>query len=448
MATKKKTTYFPDVPRKIRYEGPGSTNPLAFKYYNPRRKISGKTMEQHLKFAVCFWHTFKGTGADPFGGGVYNRPWDSGDSPMEVAHNTLDAAFEFMSKLGVPFWCWHDRDIAPEGNSIRETNRNLNEILQRAKQKQRDTGIKLLWGTANCFSHPRYSHGAATNPDPAVFAQAAAQIRRAIDGTVLLGGRGYVFWGGREGYPALINTNMQQEREQLAAMFHMAVAHGKRAGFEGTYFIEPKPKEPSTHQYDFDCATVLSFLREFDLMDHFALNVEANHATLATHTFDHELQVASDAGKLGSIDINRGDPTVGWDTDQFAMDLRETTLAMLIVLKQRGLKHGGLNFDAKVRRGSFDEMDLFHGHIGGMDAFARGLIIADRIRKDGVLDDMLKARYAGWKRGFGRDILNGNMTLSKLEQIAMKQGEPELKSGRQERFENVLNEYLFSNDIT
>jgi len=443
----KKTTYFPEVKRKIKFEGPDSKNPLAFKYYNPKRKIAGKTMEQHLKFAVAYWHTFKGTGADPFGGGVYDRPWDQGSSPMAIAHDTLDAAFEFMTKLGAPYWCWHDRDIAPEGASVKESAKNLDEIVKRAKQKQKDSGIKLLWGTANCFSHARYSHGAATNPDPQVFAQAAAQIRRALDSTVYLGGTGYVFWGGREGYPALINTKMQQEREQLAAMFHMAVAHGKRAGFKGTYFIEPKPKEPSTHQYDFDSATVIGFLREFGLTEHFAINVEANHATLATHTFDHELQVASDAGMLGSVDINRGDATVGWDTDQFAMDLRECTLAMLIIMNQRGLKHGGLNFDAKVRRGSFDALDLFYGHIGAMDAFAKGLIIADKIRKDGVMDKMLKSRYSDWNRGIGKQILSGKMTLSKLEAIAQKNGEPEKRSGQVELFENVLNEYLFSNKI-
>jgi len=435
--------YFPEVSRKIKYEGPDSDNPLAFKYYNPKKKVAGKTMEAHLKFAVCYWHTFKGTGADPFGGGVYDRPWDIGDSPMHIAHNTMDAAFEFFTKLGVPYWCFHDRDIAPEGDSVRASAKNLGEIVDHAKQLQKATGVKLLWGTANNFSHPRYSHGAATNPDPLVFAHAAAQIRRAMDATVELGGTGYVFWGGREGYVSLINTNMKQELDQLAQMFHMAVAYGKKIGFKGTFFIEPKPKEPSTHQYDFDSATCLNFLREYDLMDRFALNIEANHATLATHTWEHECMVAADAGKLGSLDINRGDMTVGWDTDQFAMNIMETVQVMCILLKQRGMKHGGLNFDAKVRRGSFDTIDLFHAHIGGMDAFAKGLIIADKIRKDGTMEQFTKDRYAGFRKGFGKEIMQGKMTLPKLEAIAQKQGEAEKTSGRIEYLENLFNEYIF-----
>lgn len=439
--------YFPEIKKQIPFAGPDSKDPLSFRYYDAKRKIGNKTMEQHLRFAVAYWHTFKGTGADPFGGGVYQRPWDVGNSALEVAEHTLDAAFEFISKLGAPFWCFHDRDIAPEGATIAESNDNLDHIVQRAAKLQKSTGVKLLWGTANLFSHARYCHGAATNPDPLVFAHGAAQIRRAMDATVALGGLGYVFWGGREGYVSLMNTNMKQEREQLAAMLHLAVDYGKKIGFKGTYFIEPKPKEPSTHQYDFDAATVLGFLREFGLMDHFALNIEANHATLATHTFDHELATASLAGKLGSIDINRGDATVGWDTDQFAMDLRETTLAMMIVLNQKGFKHGGLNFDAKVRRGSFDTIDLFHGHIGGMDAFAKGLLVADRIRQDGVLDQFVKDRYAGYRSGIGKKILSGKATLPELEDYAAKNGEPARISGRVEMLENILNDYLFSTKI-
>jgi xylose isomerase len=439
--------YFPEVKRKIKYEGPSSKDPLSFRWYKANRKVAGKTMEQHLKFAVAYWHTFKGSGADPFGGGTYNRPWDQATTPMGVAHDTMDAAFEFMSKLGVKYWCWHDRDISPEGATIRESNKNLAEMIDHAKKQQGDTGIKLLWGTANLFSHARYANGAATNPDPLVFAHGAAQIRRAIDGTVALGGKGYVFWGGREGYVSLINTNMKQELDQLARMLHMAVDYGKKAGFKGTYFIEPKPKEPSTHQYDFDAATCLGFLREHNLLDHFALNIEANHATLATHTFEHDLQVSSDAGHLGSVDINRGDQTVGWDTDQFAMDIRECALAMNIILAQGGLKHGGLNFDAKVRRNSFDTIDLFHAHIGGMDAFARGLLIAERMRKDGALDQFKKDRYAGYRRGMGKKIMTGKATLTQLEAYAAKSGEPDAISGRTEMLENILNDYIHCTKI-
>ena len=440
-------SYFPEVRKPIAYEGPKSRNPLAFRWYDAERKVGNKTMARHLKFAVAYWHTFKGTGSDPFGGPVYRRPWDTGATPMQIAEDTLHAAFEFFTKLGVPHWCFHDRDIAPEGATIAETNANLEAMVTRARKLQRDTGVKLLWGTANLFGHPRYTNGAATNPDPRVFAQAAAQIRRALDATIALGGTGYVFWGGREGYISLLNTDMKQEREQLARMLQMAVAYGRSAGFTGTFFVEPKPKEPSTHQYDFDAATCLGFLREFGLLDDFALNIEANHATLATHTFAHELAVASDADKLGSIDINRGDTSVGWDTDQFAMDLRECALAMSIVLGQGGLKHGGLNFDAKVRRSSFDTVDLFHGHIGGMDAFARGLLIAERMGKDGVLEDFVSQRYAGYRRGLGRKIMRGETSLPELEEWAAKGGEPELISGRQEMLENILNDYLFSTRI-
>ena len=434
--------YFPEVSRTIKYEGPESDNDLAFRHYNPRRKIRGRTMEQHLKFAVAYWHTFKGTGADPFGGPVYDRPWDHGTDAMDKAARAMDAAFEFFSKLGVRYWCFHDRDIAPEGATMRETVRNLDTIVAQAMALQKQTGVKLLWGTANCFSHPRYSHGAATNPDPLVFAHAAAQVRRAMDATIALGGTGYVFWGGREGYASLINTDMKHEREQFARLLHMAVDYGKKSGFKGKYFIEPKPKEPSTHQYDFDSATCLGFLREFGLLDHFALNIEANHATLAGHSFEHELQVASDAGMLGSIDINRGDQTVGWDTDQFPTNLYDAVATMHIVLRQKGLTYGGLNFDAKVRRGSFDTVDLFHAHIGGMDTFARALVIADRMMEDRVFSDAIKQRYAGYRRGMGKKIIEGKATLPELERYAEQQGEPARISGRQEMLENVLNRYI------
>ena len=437
--------YFPEVATRIRYEGAESKNPLAFKHYNPKAKVGGKTMAQHLKFAVSYWHTFKGTGADPFGGGVYDRPWNQGQDAMDVAHRTMDAAFEFISKLGIEYWCFHDRDIAPEGANIAESNRNLQQVVDQAEALQKATGIKLLWGTANLFSHPRYCHGAATNPDPRVFAQAAAQIRRALDATVQLGGTGYVFWGGREGYVSLINTNMKQEREQLARMMHMAVDYAKTIGFTGKFFIEPKPKEPSTHQYDFDAATALGYLREFGLDPYFQLNIEANHATLATHTFEHDLRVASDAGMLGSLDINRGDQTVGWDTDQFPTNLYDAVAAMSVLLQQGGLKHGGLNFDAKVRRGSFDTADLFYAHIGGMDTFARALRVAYRMQEDGVLAKMLKDRYAGYQTGMGRKILSGKTSLPELERWAAQQGEPPRISGRQELLESVVNEYLWGN---
>lgn len=439
--------YFPKVKKPINYEGPNSSNPLAFKHYDPKKKVGGKTMADHLKFAVCYWHTFKGTGVDPFGGPVYDRPWDKGKSPMEGAEKTLEAAFEFFTKLGVKYYCFHDRDIAPEGKTISETNKNLVKIVKKAKKAQDNYGVKLLWGTANLFSHSRYCHGAATNPDPKVFAYAASQVKRAIEATVELGGTGYVFWGGREGYVSLINTDLKQEREQLARMLQMAVDHGKKAGFKGLYFIEPKPREPSTHQYDFDASTVLGFLQEFGLSKYFMLNIEANHATLATHSFEHELSVASLAGKLGSLDINRGELTCGWDTDQFPTNIYDAVWAMYIILRQGGLKYGGLNFDAKVRRGSFDTLDLFYAHIGGMDTFARALLIADRLIKDKALSQPIKTRYLDYSQGMGKKILAGKTSLDKLESWAVKQGEPKLISGRQELLENVLNEYIFGNKV-
>ena len=441
------TLYFPEVETPIRYEGPTAKNRLAFRWYNPQRKVGGKSMERHLKFAVAYWHTFKGTGEDPFGGPVYDRPWNRGDDPMLVARQTLDAAFEFFTKLGVRYYCFHDRDLAPAGRSIEETTDNLAELVQRAKKKQRQTGVKLLWGTANLFGHPRYSHGAATNPDPLVFSHAASQVRRAIDATIELGGSGYVFWGGREGYSSLLNTDMQQERRQLATFLRMAVDYGRRRGFHGSFFIEPKAKEPSLHQYDFDAANSLNFLREFDLVDDFLLNIEANHATLASHSFEHELQVAATAARLGSIDINRGEEGVGWDTDNFAIDLRQCTLAMLVVLRQRGLRHGGLNFDAKVRRGSFDSLDLFYAHVGGMDTFARALLIADRIRQDGLLQDLVRQRYSGYRRGYGRSLLAGQVSLEAAESRAQAHAEPPLRSGRQEMMEALLNDYIYSTEI-
>ena len=436
------TAYFPEVRKPIAYEGPGSRNPLAFKYYDANKQVAGKTMAEHLKFAVAYWHTFKGDGSDPFGGPSLARPWSRGRNPLDVAEKTLEAAFEFFTKLGVRYYCFHDRDLAPEGRTVKESRRNLERLVKRAARLQKDTGVRLLWGTANLFSHPRYTHGAATNPDPAVFAHAAAQVCAAIDATVALGGTGYVFWGGREGYASLLNTDLKQEREQLARFLRLAVEHADAAGFQGMFFIEPKPREPSAHQYDFDAATTLGFLREFALLDRFMLNVEANHAALATHSFAHDLTVASAAGKLGSLDINRGDATCGWDTDQFPTDIYDAVWAMSIILEQGGLEHGGLNFDAKVRRGSFDGVDLFHAHIGGMDTFAKGLLVADRLRRDGVLRRARERRYAAWQDQFGRRLLRGRTSLRELEAWAHDNGEPDLVSGRQELLENVLNGYV------
>lgn len=436
------SVYFPEVQTKVSFEGPETDNPLAFRFYDARRMVGGKTMADHLRFSVAYWHTFKSTGGDPFGQGTFDRPWNQGGSDMDIAQKTLDACFEFTSKLTAPFYCFHDRDMAPEGETFAESIDNLQAMTKLAKARQEETGVKLLWGTANLFSNPRYMHGAATNPDPQVFACAALQVRRALDATLELGGENYVFWGGREGYETLLNTDMKREREQLARFFHMAVAYAKKIGFKGQFLIEPKPKEPTKHQYDFDAATVLSFLREFDLLDHFKLNVEANHATLAMHSFEHDLAVAADAGKLGSIDANAGDLLLGWDTDQFPTDICGVTRAMLVLLEAGGLGSGGLNFDAHVRRGSIDSEDLFHAHIGGMDTFARALLMAQAITDDGRLKAFRDRRYAGWNTGKGASILAGNETFESLEAWALEQGEPGRVSGRQEYLENLLNSYL------
>ena len=399
-------------------------------------------MQEHLRFSVVFWHTFKGTGSDPFGGPVYDRPWDEAADPMDRAEDTMRAAFEFFTKLGAPFYCWHDRDIAPEGDDLVETNERLDRIVKLAKRLQRDTGVRLLWGTSNCFSHPRFTHGAATNPDAHVFAYAAAQIKKAMECTKELGGANYVFWGGREGYSSLLNTNLAHEQDQMAQLLRMAVEHKKKIGFRGALLLEPKPKEPTKHQYDYDAATVLSFLRKYDLLDEFKINIEANHATLAGHSFEHDLSVAAADGKLGSIDANRGDYLLGWDTDQFPSDLYSTTFAMMVVLKAGGLGRGGVNFDAKVRRGSFDPVDLFHAHIGGMDSFARGLKIAHRIILDGVLDEFIAERYTSYRRGIGRKIMTGKTSFEELERYVIAHGEPEKISGREELLENIVNSYI------
>lgn len=435
--------YFPCVTEPIAYEGPSSRNPLAFRHYDKNKKVGEKTMGEWLKFAVCYWHTLKPTGQDPFGPITSDRPWEQAADPMQRAFDTLEAAFEFFTKLGVDYWCFHDRDVAPEGATLAESHRNLAALVEAAKAKQAETGVKLLWGTANLFSNPRYQAGAATNPDPEVFAWAAAQVRQALDATHALGGEGYTFWGGREGYDTILNTKMGQEREQFARLLKMAADYADKIGFKGQFYIEPKPKEPTKHQYDSDAAACLNFLREFGLMDRLKLNLETNHATLAGHSMVHEMRVAREAGALGSVDANTGDELIGWDTDQFPTNLYLTTQIMMEILEMGGFTTGGLNFDAKVRRQSHEEVDLFYAHIGGMDAFAKGLEIAHAIQEDGRLAEFVGARYAGWDSGFGADILAGKVTLEEADQHALAAGEPRRQSGRQERLENLLNEYIF-----
>ncbi len=433
--------FFPRI-NPIAYEGPKSRKPLAYKHYNPKEKVLGKTMEEHLRFAVCYWHTFKGGGADMFGPGTMERNYNKPADPMEAAEWTLRAAFEFFTKLGVKFWCFHDRDIAPEADNLAETNKRLDQIVKLAKKLQRDTGVKCLWGTANLFSHPRYMAGAATNPSPAVFAHAAAQVKKALEITQELGGKGYVFWGGREGYDTLLNTNIKRELDHLATFLHLAVAYKKKIGFRGQFYIEPKPKEPTKHQYDFDVGNCLAFLLKYGLEKDLKFNIEANHATLAAHTFQHELEFSVANNMLGSVDANRGDLFLGWDTDQFPTDLYDTTLAMYTILRGGGFKTGGLNFDAKLRRQSIDPVDLFYGHIGGMDAFARGLKGAAKMIKDGKFETFVKNRYSGWDKTFGKKIESGKTTFTQLETYTLENGEPAIQSGRQEMLEIFLNEYM------
>jgi xylose isomerase len=434
--------FLSDVP-KIRYEGSDSKNPLAFRHYSPDEKVEGKTMREHLRFAVAYWHTFRGTGSDPFGPGTMRRPWEDGTDSVDMAIQRVRVAFEFMEKLGVPYYCFHDRDVAPEGKSLRETNANLDKVAVVLKEEQERTGIKLLWGTANLFSNPRFVHGAATSCNADVFAYAGAQVKKCLEVTKELGGENYVFWGGREGYFNLYNTDMKRELDHLARFFHLAVDYKKKIGFAGQFLIEPKPKEPTTHQYDFDAANVVAFLRTHDLANDFKLNIETNHATLAGHTMMHELTYASLHGLLGSIDANRGDLLLGWDTDQFPTDLYLTTQCMLVILGQGGLAPGGVNFDAKVRRESFEPVDLFHAHIGGMDAFAHGLKLAAKIRSDGVLKDFVKQRYASWDSGIGQRIESGSAAFEELERYMMEKGDatPNV-SGRQEMLENIINRYI------
>jgi xylose isomerase len=438
---KGKQEYFKGI-RAIRYEGPESDNPLAFKFYNPNKKVGRKTMQEHLRFAIAYWHTFCGTGGDPFGSGTKQFPWLQSTDAMQRAYNKMDAAFEFITKIGAPFYCFHDYDLVDEAPTLAESEKRLRKIVDYAKQKQQASGVKLLWGTANLFGNPRYMNGAATNPDFQVVTHAAAQVKNAIDATIELGGTGYTFWGGREGYMSLLNTNMKREQEHLARFLQISRDYARKQGFKGVFYIEPKPMEPSKHQYDFDAATCLNFLRQFNLMDDFKLNIEVNHATLASHTFDHELQVAADANALGSIDANRGDNQNGWDTDQFPNSAYELTEAMLVILQAGGFKTGGVNFDAKTRRNSTDLIDIFYAHIGGMDTFAKALIAAHAILENGEFVHMKRERYASFDRGNGKKFENGTLGLRELRQLALKNGEPAQISGKQEYLENLLNKFI------
>lgn len=439
---KTRKSHFPRI-KTIAYEGPGSDHPLAFRHYNPDEIIDGQTLSAHLRFSVAYWHSFRGVGSDPFGPGTIVRPWEQGRDAVSVAKTRMDAAFEFFQKIRAPFWCFHDRDIAPEGRTLAESNRHLDKIVAHAKALQKATGVKLLWGTANLFSNPRYMCGAATNPDAHVFAYAAAQVKKALEVTKELGGENYVFWGGREGYETLLNTDLKREQDHLARFLHLAVDYAKAIGFKGQFLIEPKPKEPTKHQYDFDVASGIAFLRTYGLENHFKFNIETNHATLAGHTFQHEIEVAAAAGMLGSIDANAGDTLLGWDTDQFNTDVRELTLAMVSILRAGGLGSGGFNFDAKLRRPSIDPDDLFHAHIGGMDAYALAFKLARRILAEGKLEQFVATRYSSYDSGYGKEIETGKASFKSLEKLVLTQlGEPKPKSGKQEYLENLLARYL------
>jgi len=434
--------FFPEI-GEIKFEGRDSDNPLAFKWYDPERLIGGRPMKEVFRFSIAYWHSFCGVGGDPFGPGTKAFPWDAGSDALARARAKADAAFEFMGKIGAPYYCFHDFDLVQEGSSFSESESNLSSIVEYMKQKQAASGIKLLWGTANLFSNPRYMNGASTNPDFKVVAYAGAQLRNALDATIALGGENYVFWGGREGYMSLLNTDMKREKAHFAQMLRCARDYARKQGFEGRFFIEPKPAEPSKHQYDFDCETVIGFLREHGLLEDFSLNIEVNHATLAGHTFQHELQAAADAGLLGSIDANRGDYQNGWDTDQFPMNLNELVEAMLVILKAGGLRGGGVNFDAKTRRNSTDLEDLFVAHIGGMDAFARAALVAEKVLEESPLPSLLEKRYSSFDAGEGAAFEQGELDLEALYAIGKSGGEPPLTSGKQERYEQILNEYLF-----
>lgn len=433
--------HFPTIP-KIQYEGPLSDNPLSFHHYNPEELIAGKTMREHLRFGAAYWHCMRNGLGDPFGEGTALMPWDNGEESLDNALSRVPVFFEFLEKIDIDYYCFHDRDISPEGDSLSQTHEMFHQVVDALETSQKQSGKKLLWGTACLFSHPRYAQGAATSPNAEVFSYAASQVKNALDATHRLGGQGYTFWGGREGYGSLINTDMKRELDHLAAFLHMAVDYAKKIAYQGQFYIEPKPREPSTHQYDSDAAACLNFLREYDLLDHFKLNIETNHATLAGHTMEHELEVAMGADALGSIDANRGDELLGWDTDQFPTNLYGTTNVMLRLLKMGGFSTGGLNFDAKRRRESHEPEDLFHAHIGGMDAFARGLKIAHKIIADGRFEEFVKLRYSSYDEGIGAEIEGGKVSLERLDEYAQQITPPQLCSGRQERLENLLNDYL------
>ena len=433
--------YFPGI-QKIKFEGKDSDNPLSFKYYDSEKLVNGKPMKEHLRFATAYWHTFCGTGGDPFGPGTKIYPWDIAKDPIQSAHQRLDAAFEFFTKLGTEFFCFHDRDMSPEREDVKETNKLLQDFSELAKHKQEESGVKLLWGTANLFSHPRYMNGAATNPDFNVVAYAGSQVKAALDATIKLGGENYVFWGGREGYNSLLNTNMKRELDHLAMFLSQARDYGRNNGFSGTFLIEPKPMEPSKHQYDFDVAAVAAFLKHYDLDNDFKINIENNHATLAGHTFDHEIQAAYNYGLFGSLDINQGDPHNGWDTDEFLHNIYNAVHIMLVLLKEGGLKSGGMNFDAKTRRNSTDLEDIFIGHINSMDTLARGLMIASKILEDPNYKKLKSNRYSSFDSGDGHSFEKGGVNLEQLTEHAQKNMEPEQISGKQELYEMLINKHI------
>ena len=427
---------------QIKFEGTETDNPLAFRWYDENKMVAGKKMKDHLRFACAYWHSFCGSGADPFGEPTHLFPWDEKPDAIERAKDKMDAAFEFITKMGLHYYCFHDVDVVDYTSDVKENDRRLQAMVAYAQQKQSASGVRLLWGTANLFSNRRYMNGAATNPDFHVLSHAAAQVKAALDATIALDGENYVFWGGREGYMSLLNTNMKREKEHLAKFLHAAKDYARKNGFKGTFFIEPKPCEPTKHQYDYDADTVIGFLRQYDLLNDFKLNVEVNHATLAGHTFTHDLQVAADAGLLGSIDANRGDYQNGWDTDQFPNNINELTEAMLIILQAGGFKGGGINFDAKIRRNSTDAGDLFYAHIGGMDTFARALVIADAILQKSDYRKLRQDRYSSYDSDKGKEFEQGKLSLEDLRNYAIENGEPATKSGRQEYFENIINWYI------
>lgn len=434
-------SYFKNI-SKIQYEGAGSNNPLAFKHYNENEVVLGKSMKEHLRFAVAYWHTFTMNGTDPFGAANMIRPWET-VSGLDLAKERVEVNFEFLQKLGAPYYCFHDVDVAPEGATLKESNQNLDVIVAKLKEGMKDTGVKLLWNTANMFSNPRYVHGAATTSNADVFAYAAAQVKKGLETAVELGSENYVFWGGREGYESLLNTDMGLELDNLARFFQMAIDYTKEIGFKGQFLIEPKPKEPTKHQYDFDAATTIAFLQKYNLQDHFKLNLEANHATLAGHTFEHELRVARLNNMLGSIDANQGDMLLGWDTDEFPTDLYSVTLAMYEILENGGIGSGGVNFDAKVRRTSFEPEDLFYAHIAGMDTFAKGLKVAAKMKEEKFIDGLLEERYSSFKSGIGADILSGKANFKSLEAYALEHSDIRNKSNHLELVKARLNEYIF-----